>query len=171
MRASYIHPTNNFGRHNNVHFYYWTSAIVQGKYWNNFTHLTALEVRNNLYDEEIVIEDLHLEKGRTDSAPEIGKVLKPGVPFSFDLAPSVHDVHKVIKGAVIVRGKRSGKQYALGFEANLLKHEFHAGLVEGNWEHAVAHIGRTNNHESWGSYEIIRSEGNHANKIVFRIGK
>ena len=170
MRSTYIHPTNNFGNHNNVNFYHWTAAIIQGKYWNNFVQLTSLEVRNNLFDEEIVIENLHLVKGRTDSAPEIGKVLKPGVPFSFDLAPAVHDSQRIIQGAVVVRGKRSGKQYALGFEGDLLKHEFRAGLVQGDWHYAVSQIGKTSSRESWGSCEILRSEGKLPNKFVLKIG-
>ena len=142
MLRSYLHPTNNFGHHNNVHFYYWTSAIVQGKYWNNFTHLTTLEVRNNTFDEEIEIVNLHLEKGRTDGSPEIGKVLKPGVPFTFDLAPSVHDVTKIIRGVVTVRGRRSGKSYSMAFEANLLKNDFRAGIAAtGSWEEAMGAMG------------------------------
>lgn len=35
-RRSFIYPTNNFGRHNNVRYYFYKTYVTQGNNWANF---------------------------------------------------------------------------------------------------------------------------------------
>lgn len=37
MRKEFVYPTNNFGHHNNVQYYYYSKSATQGSFLNGFS--------------------------------------------------------------------------------------------------------------------------------------
>lgn len=62
MRNSFIYPTNNFGHHNNVQYYYYKSYVNQGNNWNGYG-LHQIEIRNES-DQIVEVVGWNMKEGR-----------------------------------------------------------------------------------------------------------
>lgn len=60
--TSQIYPTNNFGHHNNVHFYFYSRYATQGNNWANYG-LHQVEFRNDT-DSNIEVVGWTMKQGR-----------------------------------------------------------------------------------------------------------
>ncbi len=61
---SFIYPTNNFGRHNNVQYYYYSRYVTQGNNWSSYG-LHQVEIRNET-DKVVEVVGWNLKQGRVE---------------------------------------------------------------------------------------------------------
>jgi hypothetical protein len=97
---SYIYPTNNFGHHNNVHYYFYSRYVEQGNNWSSYG-LHQVQIRN---DSETPIEVVgwNMKEGRVEEDFKTN-VIRPGLFYTARLVPSSWGSYKAIIGAVTIK--------------------------------------------------------------------
>ena len=63
MLNTFIYPTNNFGHHNNTHYYFYGRYVIQGNNWNNYS-LHQVELVNDTDNSDIEVVEWHMDTGR-----------------------------------------------------------------------------------------------------------
>lgn len=100
LTTSKIYPTNNFGKHNNVHFYFYNRYVTQGNNWCNYG-LHQVEFRNDT-DSNVTIVGWTMKEGRVEEDFK-SNVVRPGLFYTARLVPNSWGTYKSIIGALTVK--------------------------------------------------------------------
>lgn len=170
-RSSFVYPTNNFGKHNNVHYYFYSSFVDQGSNWSNFG-LHQVEIRNES-DKVVEVVGWNLKQGRVEEDFKTNSV-QPGLFYTARLVPHTYGAYKAIRGAVTFRFKGTNDYFTLAFEDpfhDYVNNGYKGYIEQGNdSERAIASLkDNTPKDFPWGSYEFKSFDGR--GKTVFTIGK
>lgn len=159
MQRSFIYPTNNFGNHNNVHFYFYNRYVTQGNNWNGYG-LHQVEIRNDT-DANVEIVGWKLKEGRVEEDFKTN-VVRPGLFYTARLVPNSWGTYKSIIGALTVRSQ--GKEYTLSFEDPFhdYVHQGYKGHIEegNNADRAISSLkDHSSKVQPWGKYEFVEFDG------------
>ena len=167
MRSTFIYPTNNFGHHNNVHYYFYSRYVEQGNNWANFG-LHQVQIRNDS-DTPIEVVGWHMKEGRAEEDFKTN-VIRPGLFYTARLVPNSWGSYKAIIGAVTIKVQGTNDFYTLSFEDpfhDYVNKGYKGHIEQGN--NAVNAISSLRDHTSktqpWGTYEFLEFEGR--GKTVF----
>ena len=170
MSKLWVYPTNNFGHHNNVHYYFYDRYVTQGNNWNSYG-LHQLEIRNDT-DSNIEIVGWKMKEGRVQEDFK-SNVVRPGLFYTARLVPNTWGSYKSVVGALVVKVQGTQQHYTVAFEDpfhDYVNRGYKGTIEEGNNpDRAIANLRDHNNkHQPWGSYEFQEFDGR--GKTVFRIG-
>ena len=158
---SFLYPTNNFGHHNNVHYYHYSRAVTQGNNWSSYG-LHQVEIRNDT-DSNIEVVGWKFKDGRLEENFKTN-VIRPGLFYTARLVPNSWGTYKSIIGAVTFRVQDTSQCFTLAFEDPFhdYVHNGYKGHIEEGSDpnHAIASL-RDHNPKSqpWGRYEFLEFEG------------
>ena len=168
MRA-FIYPTNNFGHHNNTHYYFYNRYVNQGNNWSSFG-LHQVEIFNET-DTDLEVVLWSMKEGRVEEDFR-EKVIRPGLFFTARTVPLSWGHYKSVVGALVVKIKGTNQFYTLAFEDPF--HDYvHSGykghIEEGNDPQGAISRLRDNSTKDlgWGKYEFESFDGR--GKTVWRI--
>lgn len=113
LTTSKIYPTNNFGKHNNVHFYFYDRYVTQGNNWSSYG-LHQVEFRNDT-DSNIEIVGWTMKEGRVEQDFK-SNIVRPGLFYTARLVPNSWGTYKSIIGALTVKVQGTGQCYTFAFE-------------------------------------------------------
>lgn len=170
MSSSWLYPTNNFGNHNNVHYYFYSRSVTQGNNWNSYG-LHQVEIKNDT-DGNIEILGWKMKEGRVEEDFK-SNVVRPGLFYTARLVPSSWGTYKSVIGALVVKEQSTGKIFTVAFEDpfhDYVNNGYKGSIEEGDKpDQALANL-RDNNSKTqpWGSYQFIETDGR--GKTVFTIG-
>ena len=154
MFKSYFYPTNNFGHHNNVRYYFYSRYVTQGNNWSSFG-LHQVEIKNDS-DSVIEVVGWTMKEGRVEEDFKTS-VVRPGLFYTARLVPHSHGSYKAVIGAVTFKIQGTNKYFTLAFEDpfhDYVNKGFKGGIEEGNdpWKA----IGNLKDHSPkyfpWGNY-------------------
>lgn len=113
MRNSFVYPTNNFGNHNNTHFYYYSRSVTQGNNWSNFG-LHQVEIRNDS-DSNLEVVGWKFKEGRLEEDFKTN-VIRPGLFYTARCVPNSWGSYKSVIGALTVKIQGTNQFFTLSFE-------------------------------------------------------
>ena len=170
---SFAYQTNNFGHHNNVHYYFYNRYVNQGNNWNHFG-LHQVELFNET-DSELEVVGWHMKEGRVEEDFR-EKVIRSGLFFNARLVPSSWGTYKAVIGALVVKVRNTNQYYTIAIEDpfhDYVNKGYKGHIEEGN--DPVGAISRLRDHtkkeHNWGSYEFAEFDGRGKSIIRIRGGR
>ncbi|CAM6003658.1 unnamed protein product [Sphagnum balticum] len=159
--SSFIYPTNNFGRHNNTNYYFYSRYVNQGNNWNGYG-LHQVEIRNDT-DSIIEVVGWKFKEGRLEEDFKTN-VIRPGLFYTARLVPNSWGTYKSIIGAVTFKVQGTNQFYTLAFEDpfhDYIHNGFKGHIQEGN--DADLAIANLKDHsvkvQPWGKYVFEEFDG------------
>jgi hypothetical protein len=109
---SYVYPTNNFGHHNNVHYYFYSRYVTQGNNWSSYG-LHQVEIRNDS-DSNIEVVGWNMKEGRVEEDFKTN-IVRPGLFYTARLVPLSWGTYKAVIGALTIKVQGTNQTYTLAF--------------------------------------------------------
>ena len=171
MNRTWIHPTNNFGHHNNTQYYFYSRYVNQGNNWSGYG-LHQVEIRNET-DKVIEVLDWKMKEGRVEEDFKTSEI-RSGLFYTARCVPNSWGSYKAIIGAVTFRIKGTNQTYTLSFEDpfhDYVNKGYKGHIEEGSdKQHAISMLKDSSpKTQPWGSYEFKEFDGR--GKTVFTIGR
>ena len=120
---SWIYPTNNFGHHNNVQYYFYSRYAAQGNNWSSYG-LHEVQIKNET-DKVVEVVGWTMKDGRVEEDFRVNEV-KPALFYTARIVPSSYGKARNIRGAVVFKFKGTNEFFTLAFEDSFVD------LVNGN---------------------------------------
>jgi hypothetical protein len=166
----HVYPTNKFGHHNNVQYYFYNRYVTQGNNWANYG-LHLVEVRNES-DQNVEVVGWKMKDGRVEEDFKTN-VVRPGLFYSARTVPMSWGTHRAIVGAVVFRIQGTNQYFTLSFEDpfhNIIGGGYKGHIEEGDdVDGAIFRLQDSQTKEyDWGSYHFQPNEGRGKSVIVFK---
>jgi hypothetical protein len=155
-----LHP-NDFGKHNNTRFYFYSRYVTQGNNWSSYS-LHQVQIRNET-DANLEVVGWKMKEGRVEEDFK-SYTVRPGLFYTARLVPNSWGNYKSVIGALVVRNTATNQFYTLAFEDpfhDYVNKGYKGHIEEGNDpDRAISSLkDHTSKTQPWGRYEFIEFDG------------